>query len=55
MIKELCEKYGIPEPEYEISDIETKLVFKSGGKAVVISEIEKLGVKLNERQSRALK
>jgi ATP-dependent DNA helicase RecG len=55
MIKELCEEYGIPGPEYEISDIETKLVFKSGGKAVVISEIEKLGVELNERQSRALK
>ena len=55
MIKELCEEYGIKEPEYEISDIETKLVFKSGGKAVVISEIEKLGVELNERQSRALK
>lgn len=55
MIKELCEEYGIPGPEYEISDVETKLVFRSGGKAVVISEIEKLGVKLNERQSKALK
>ena len=55
MIKELCEEYGIREPEYEISDVETKLVFRSGGMAVVISEIEKLGVKLNERQSRALK
>ena len=55
MIKELCEEYGIPGPEYEICDVETKLVFRSGGKAVVISEIEKLGVGLNERQSRALK
>ncbi|MCK4735230.1 MAG: putative DNA binding domain-containing protein, partial [Methanophagales archaeon] len=55
MIKELCEEYGIQEPGYEISDVETKLVFRSGGMAVVISEIEKLGVKLNERQSRALK
>jgi ATP-dependent DNA helicase RecG len=55
MIKELCEEYGIQEPEYEISNVETKLVFRSGGMAVVISEIEKLGVKLNERQSRALK
>jgi len=55
MIKELCEEYGIPMPEYEISEVETKLVFRSGGKAVVISEIEKLGVELNERQSRALK
>jgi ATP-dependent DNA helicase RecG len=55
MINELCGEYGIPRPEYEISDIETKLVFRSGGKAVVISEIEKLGVKLNERQGNALK
>lgn len=55
MIKELCEEYGIPGPEYEISDVETKLVFRSGGKAVIISEIEKLGVKLNERQGNALK
>jgi predicted HTH transcriptional regulator len=55
MINELCGEYGIPRPEYAISDIETKLVFRSGGKAVVISEIEKLGVKLNERQGNALK
>ena len=55
MIKELCEEYGISGPEYEISDVETKLVFRSGGKAVVISEIEKLGVELNERQRNALK
>jgi ATP-dependent DNA helicase RecG len=55
MINELCGEYGIPRPEYEISDVETKLVFRSGGKAVVISEIEKLGVKLNERQGNALK
>ena len=55
MIKELCEEYGISGPEYEISNVETKLVFRSGGKAVVISEIEKLGVELNERQRNALK
>lgn len=54
MINELCEEYGIPKPEYDISDIETKLSFRSGGKAVVISEIEKLGVELNKRQRNAL-
>ena len=55
MIKELCEEYGIPVPKYEISNIETKIVFKSGGKAVVISEIKKLGVGLNEKQSESIK
>ena len=55
MINELCREYGIPKPEYELNNAETTLLFRSGGKAVVISEIEKLGVKLNERQSRGLK
>jgi ATP-dependent DNA helicase RecG len=55
MINELCEEYGIPKPEYELNDVETTLLFRSGGKAVVVSEIEKLGVKLNERQSKGLK
>ena len=32
----------------------TKLVFHSSGKAVIISEIEKLGAELNERQKKAL-
>ncbi|MEA2055154.1 MAG: hypothetical protein U9O96_08660 [Candidatus Thermoplasmatota archaeon] len=36
MIKELCEEWGIPRPEYDIS------------------EIEKTGVELNERQRKAL-
>ena len=40
---------------FRISDIETKIIFKSGGKAVVISEIEKLGVELNDRQRKGLK
>jgi len=53
-MKDLCKDWGIPEPEFRISDIETKVIFKSGGKAVVISEIEKLGVELNERQKKAL-
>ena len=55
MMREICKEYGIPEPNYEISDVETKLIFQSGGKAVVISEIEKYGVELNERQKKALK
>jgi len=42
MMKEICKEHGIPEPKYEIGEIEKKLIFQSGGKAVVISEIEKL-------------
>jgi ATP-dependent DNA helicase RecG len=34
--------------------VETTVIFKSSGKAIVISEIEKLGVELNERQRKAL-
>ena len=55
MMKELCREYGIHEPVYELSEYETKLIFKSGGKAVLIAEIEKLGIQLNERQKNALR
>jgi ATP-dependent DNA helicase RecG len=41
IIKELCREYGIPEPVYELSEHETKLIFKSGREAILISEIEK--------------
>jgi Predicted transcriptional regulator containing an HTH domain and an uncharacterized domain shared with the mammalian protein Schlafen len=54
-MKDVCDDWGIPEPEFRISDIETKVIFRSGGKAVVISEIEKLGVELNDRQRNGLK
>jgi ATP-dependent DNA helicase RecG len=54
MINELCKEWGIPRPEYELSEVETKVIFRSGGKAIVISEIEKLGVEMNERQRKAL-
>ena len=55
MMKEICEEYSIPTPRYEISEVETKIIFRSGGKAVIIPEIEKLGVGLNERQRKALR
>jgi len=54
MINELCEGWGILKPEYELSEVETTVSFRSGGKAIVISEIEKTGVELNERQKKAL-
>jgi len=55
MINELCEEWGIPRPEYELSEVETTVSFRSGGKAIVIGEIEKMGVELNERQRGGLK
>ncbi len=55
MINELCEEWGILKPEYELSEVETTVSFRSGGKAIVISEIEKTGVELNERQKKALR
>ena len=55
MINELCEEWGIPKPEYDLGEVDTTVIFRSGGKAIVISEIEKLGVELNDRQSDGLK
>lgn len=55
MINELCDEWGIPGPEYELSEVETKVIFRSSGKAIVISEIEKLGVELNDRQKEGVK
>ena len=55
MINELCDEWGIPGPEYELSEVETKVIFRSSGKAIVISEIEKLGVELNDRQKEGIK
>lgn len=53
-MKNLCKEWGIMEPQYEITNIETKIVFKSGGESILISEIEKLGIELNSRQKGAL-
>ncbi|MCD6207421.1 MAG: putative DNA binding domain-containing protein [Methanosarcinales archaeon] len=55
MINELCDEWGILKPEYELSEVETTVSFRSGGKAIVIGEIEKIGVELNERQREGLK
>ncbi|MFQ6072835.1 MAG: RNA-binding domain-containing protein [Methanosarcinales archaeon] len=53
-MKNICKEYGIPEPKFEIDEYWTKVIFKSGGKAIVIPEIEKLGVELNDRQRKIL-
>ena len=55
MMRETCQEYGTPEPKYELSERETRLVFRSGKEAVLISEIEKLGIDLNKRQREGLR
>ena len=54
MMREICKEYGLSKPEYDISEIETKLIFKAGGKALIIPEFEKYGVECNARQKKAL-
>ena len=49
LINELCEEWGILKPEYDLSEVETKVIFRSSGKMIVIGKIEKLGMELNER------
>ena len=55
MINELCEDWGIAKPTYDLSEADTTVIFISGGKSIVISEIEKMGVELNDRQREGLK
>ena len=55
MINELCEEWEIPKPEYDLGKVDTTVIFRSSGKAIVISEIERLGVELNDRQRDGLK
>ena len=35
----------MPTPKYELSEIETKLIFQSGGKMVIIPDINKVSNK----------
>lgn len=55
MIQERCEEYGMSKPEYEIGNVETKVTFKSPGKAVLVSQIEKHVSDLNQRMEKGLK
>ncbi|MGB9722181.1 MAG: RNA-binding domain-containing protein [bacterium] len=55
MMREVCEEYGIPAPQYEISAVETEVTFRTAGKNIIIPEIEKIGIELNERQKEALR
>jgi len=55
LIKEECKKHGMSEPKYETGPRETAVSFKSPGKAVLLSEIEKDTSELNERMKKGLK
>ena len=54
MMKNACRENRIPEPKYELSEREVRLIFYPSRIAVLISEIEKAGFELNERQKEAL-
>jgi len=55
MMKNACRENRIPEPKYELSEREVRLFFFYPSIiAVLISEIEKAGIELNERQKEAL-
>jgi ATP-dependent DNA helicase RecG len=53
-MKNLCKEWGMQEPEYEITETKTKVIFKSARESILISEIEKIGVRINLRQKKAL-
>lgn len=53
-VRSLCKEWGIPEPEFEIKQLETKVVFRSTGEGILVSEMKKQGIELNERQRRGL-
>ena len=53
-MKNACRENRIPEPKYELSEREVKLIFYPSRIALLISEIEKAGIELNERQKEAL-
>lgn len=52
MMNELCEDWGNEIPFYEFGSTQTKLIFKSP--VGEVTEVEVEGVKLNERQKKAL-
>lgn len=53
-MKNACRENRIPEPKYELSEREVKLIFYPSRIALLISEIEKAGIELNKRQKEAL-
>lgn len=55
MMNELCKKWGIKRPRYELHPVETKIIFKSQIKESTVVELEETILEgLNERQKKAI-
>ena len=55
MIRKLCGEWGIPEPEYVLDRYWTKIIFRPSKAGILLSEIMKHGIELNNRQINAVK
>jgi ATP-dependent DNA helicase RecG len=55
MMRKLCEEWGIPEPEYVLDRYWTKIIFRPSKAGILLSEIMKHGIELNNRQISAIK
>jgi ATP-dependent DNA helicase RecG len=55
MMRKLCEEWGIPEPEYVLDRYWTKIIFRPSKAGILLSEIMKHGIELNNRQINAIK
>ena len=53
-MKDMCKDWGISEPEFILSQGQTKVVFKSAGKGILIQELRRLGIEFNQRQIKGL-
>ncbi len=49
-VRDLCNEWGIPEPEFETGGLETRVIFRSSGEGILIPEMKKRGIELNDRQ-----
>jgi ATP-dependent DNA helicase RecG len=55
MMRKLCGEWGIPEPEYVLDRYWTKIIFRLSKAGILLSEIMKHGIELNNRQINAVK
>ncbi len=54
MMKDECKRNGIPDPIYEITETETKLIFNLPKAVISIPALERAGIELKDRQKAAL-
>ena len=53
-VRDLCNEWGIPEPEFKTGGLETRVIFRSSGEGILIPEMKKRGIELNDRQAACL-